>query len=227
MLSVILPAHNEAEALTISLPALVAQLPENAELIVVCDRCSDATAEIARRYTARVFSITAGSAAAARNYGAEQAKGEMFLFLDADTVCSENVPELVGQLALGTGNSVYGTAPLQSDSGHWLGRFIAADINRFNRRHQSMGGNCFVAAGLFRAVDGFNTQLLRGEDTDLGVRCQRQGGRYVWLKGGHFVHNERKFRTHGYVRYYCSLVLGGLLWQLSERLYARSLGGQA
>ncbi|AZZ96153.1 glycosyltransferase family A protein [Pseudoalteromonas sp. R3] len=98
MLSVILPAHNEAEALTISLPALVAQLPENAELIVVCDRCSDATAEIARRYTARVFSITAGSAAAARNYGAEQAKGEMFLFLDADTVCSENVPELVGSL---------------------------------------------------------------------------------------------------------------------------------
>ncbi|KAF7781101.1 hypothetical protein PRUB_b0216 [Pseudoalteromonas rubra] len=227
MLSVILPAHNEAKTLAVTLPLLVEQLPLDAELIVVCDSCSDATVQVARAYTEQVFTISAGSAAAARNYGAAQASGSMLLFLDADTVCSAQLPAQIAQFTKDKHRAVYGTAPLRSDSGHWLGRFVATDINRFNQRHLSMGGNCFVSADLFKTVGGFNTRLLRGEDTDLGVRCQREGGHYVWLSQSYFVHNERKFRTHGYLRYYGSLLLGGVLWQLSPRLYARSLGGQA
>ena len=84
MVTVILPAKNEVEGLRSTLPALRRVLPD-AEVIVVDDGSTDATAEVAARYGARVLSspYSMGNGAAIKR-GARAATGEILVFMDAD-----------------------------------------------------------------------------------------------------------------------------------------------
>ena len=83
-ISVILPAKNEAQGLQRILPALRIRLPE-AEVIVVDDGSSDATAAVARQHGATVLSApyAMGNGAAIKR-GARVASGEVLVFMDAD-----------------------------------------------------------------------------------------------------------------------------------------------
>ena len=83
-LSIILPAMNEAEGLRGTLPALKAAYPE-AEIIVVDDGSTDATAQIAAEHGARVLSspYSMGNGAAIKR-GARAASGDILVFMDAD-----------------------------------------------------------------------------------------------------------------------------------------------
>ena len=84
MLSVVLPAKNEAEGLRRTLPALRAEMPD-AQIIVVDDGSTDATAEVALAHGAEVLSApySMGNGAAIKR-GARAARGEILVFMDAD-----------------------------------------------------------------------------------------------------------------------------------------------
>ena len=92
MISFIIPAYNEEQLLGRTLTALTAAaraLAEPFEIIVVDDASTDRTAAIAREHGARVVSVAHRQISATRNAGARAATGEMFLFIDADTVVNE------------------------------------------------------------------------------------------------------------------------------------------
>jgi len=82
--SIILPAKNEAEGLRRTLPALRERMP-GAEIIVVDDGSTDATAAVAGEFGARVLSspYSMGNGAAIKR-GARAATGEVLVFMDAD-----------------------------------------------------------------------------------------------------------------------------------------------
>ena len=84
MLSVVLPAKNEAEGLRRTLPALRAEMPD-AQIIVVDDGSTDATAQVALAHGAEVLSApySMGNGAAIKR-GARAARGEILVFMDAD-----------------------------------------------------------------------------------------------------------------------------------------------
>lgn len=83
-ISVILPAKNERDGLQKTLPGLRALLPD-AEVIVVDDGSTDDTAAVAAAHGARVLSspYAMGNGAAIKR-GARAAKGDVFVFMDAD-----------------------------------------------------------------------------------------------------------------------------------------------
>lgn len=85
--SVIIPARNEGKRISRTLEALRAQdYPNGYEIIVVVNASTDNTVEVARRFTDKVLSLEEGGAWRARNYGVENASGEVVLFIDADTL---------------------------------------------------------------------------------------------------------------------------------------------
>ena len=94
-ISVILPAKNEAQGLERTLPLLRARFPD-AEVIVVDDGSTDATAAVAEAHGARVLSspYSMGNGAAIKR-GARAATGDILVFMDAD---GQHDPGLIQQL---------------------------------------------------------------------------------------------------------------------------------
>src|SRR5437899_400561 len=84
-ISVIIPAHNEQDYLGRTLDSLKRQNYPRFEVIVVANGCTDATAEVARDHCDRLIDLSQKSLGVARNLGARMAKGEILVFLDADT----------------------------------------------------------------------------------------------------------------------------------------------
>lgn len=83
--SVIVPAHNAAGFIGKCLDSVRSQTWTKYELIVVCDACTDNTAQICReKYHAKVIETNFGLDGLARNAGIDAAQGDWILFLDHD-----------------------------------------------------------------------------------------------------------------------------------------------
>lgn len=108
-LSVLIPAHDEADYISDCLTALLASDPlptaMACEILVLANGCTDTTAQIARGFSAqseargwrlKVHVIDQGGKLNALNVGDRAAQGRIRVYLDADVVLD---PPLLGQLA--------------------------------------------------------------------------------------------------------------------------------
>jgi glycosyltransferase involved in cell wall biosynthesis len=89
LLSIIIPAHNEAAVIVRCLNALLTDSRVGEiEIIVVCNGCSDNTAELARSFgtPVRVIESDVASKTAALNLGDVEAKGYPRFYMDADVI---------------------------------------------------------------------------------------------------------------------------------------------
>ncbi|WP_209425026.1 glycosyltransferase [Pararhodobacter sp. SW119] len=122
-ISVVIPAHDEANYIGACLEALLAQdaAAGPVEVIVAANGCSDATADIARSYAAaftarswqlQVLDLPQGGKPSALNAGDATASSAWRLYLDADIRCH---PALLGQLraALSVSEPLYATGRLE------------------------------------------------------------------------------------------------------------------
>ncbi|MDA8141155.1 MAG: glycosyltransferase [Desulfobacteraceae bacterium] len=91
MISVIIPAYNAEKTIAACLESLIRQsLPVTAyEVIVVDDGSSDATAQIIQRFPVTLIRQKNQGPAAARNAGAEAARGDIIVFTDSDCELEE------------------------------------------------------------------------------------------------------------------------------------------
>ena len=88
MLSIIIPTHNEENYLPKLLKCIKKQDHKDYEIIVGDSFSTDKTIKIARNYGCRIIKdlVQSGGPARGRNSGAKKARGEMLLFLDADSM---------------------------------------------------------------------------------------------------------------------------------------------
>jgi glycosyltransferase involved in cell wall biosynthesis len=89
MISIVVPAHNEAGVIAAGLRALTeGAAPGELEVIVVCNGCRDETAAIARTFgePVRVIETDVASKVHALNLGDAAARGFPRLYVDADVV---------------------------------------------------------------------------------------------------------------------------------------------
>ena len=86
MPSVVIPAHNEANVIQRCLKSLLTQVrPGDLEIVVVCNGCSDDTAEIAEAFDGvRVLQTPVASKARALNMGDRAVSSFPRIYLDAD-----------------------------------------------------------------------------------------------------------------------------------------------
>lgn len=98
MFSVIIPAHNEASVIERCLTFLTEGLRENcAEIIVVCNGCTDDTAVRAARFSGvKVIDTSVASKVTALNLGDEAAQYFPVVYMDADITIS--IKDLIGTI---------------------------------------------------------------------------------------------------------------------------------
>jgi len=85
MISIIIPTYNSKENLVKTLDSIYKNGFKNFEIIVVDDASDDNTSEMVKNYSVRHVPLKFNRGPAfARNRGAELAKGDVILFLDAD-----------------------------------------------------------------------------------------------------------------------------------------------
>src|SRR3989344_5857710 len=98
-ISVIIPAHNEAAYIEKTLQSVQQQTEKHFEVIIGANGCTDGTEKVVKQFSQRtpfklqLFSLAQANVSRARNYGAQHAKGKLFLFLDADTLLEKDALE--------------------------------------------------------------------------------------------------------------------------------------
>ncbi len=97
LISVVVPAHNEEKLIGRCLEAIRNQDYINKEIIVVDNGSQDKTADVARTIADIVLDEPSSGVAKARNKGANMAKGDIIVFIDADTFMPQGLLKNVYQ----------------------------------------------------------------------------------------------------------------------------------
>ena len=197
MISFIVPAHNEERLLGATLLAInaVAQaLDGPTEVIVVDDDSTDRTAAIGREHGAQVVSVANRQIAATRNAGARVARGDVFIFVDADTLVHLALVRLALQ-ALRQG-AVGGGAVVRFDGAMPLHARVVVPLVVKLLQVGCLAAGCFVfcTRTAFEAVGGFDEAYFAAEELGLSQALKRQGT-FVILREP-VLTSGRKLRTH-------------------------------
>ncbi|HTM27200.1 MAG TPA: glycosyltransferase [Vicinamibacterales bacterium] len=198
MISFIIPAYNEEALLGETLDAInlaAAPIGQPYEVIVVDDGSTDRTAAIAAERGARVVTVRLRHIAAARNAGARTARGELLVFVDADTIMPGIVLAAALQ-AIEAGAVGGGAGALQdTDDPRW-GR-AALCMASWIMRQLKWAAGCFffVRRDIFERVGGFDERYFASEEIHLS-RAVKKHGRFVILRGK-VITSGRKGRLFG------------------------------
>jgi glycosyltransferase involved in cell wall biosynthesis len=197
MISFIVPAHNEEALIGRTLAALhesAGKLREEYEIIVANDASTDRTGSIALEQGARVVDVNHRQIAPTRNAGARAAKGEIFIFVDADTVITAGL--LRGSLRALRRGAVGGGCTIRIDGRLPTNAVVMERVLRVVQPIIGLAGGCFLfcTRQSYLATGGFDATLFVTEEVDFGNRLKRQG-RFVILREC-AITSGRKLRTH-------------------------------
>jgi len=208
MLSIIIPTLNEEKYLSGLLKSLRSQDFKDYEIIVADAGSKDKSSEIAQKFGAKV--IKGGLPAKARNRGAKIAKGELFLFLDADTMF---VPGTLGSFLqefekrkldiatcwlqpfgknkiLGLGYDLFYNFPI-----FLLAQWLCA-----------ASGFILIKKELHQKVSGFDESIKLFEDT---LYCQKAAkfGKFGVLKSNKLYFSQRRYQENGWLKTFLKIIL--------------------
>lgn len=202
-IAVIIPARNEAPRL----PRCVAALRHSARaagtelhIIVVENRSSDQTVQVARDLGCQVVQSEAKNLAAIRNVGVRASTHELIVTVDADSLVSQRFFERV--LNVCRDRQVVGGGVLIFPE-RWSLGIVATGmfLGVLAIFYRISGGAFFFRRDAFEAIGGFDEHVVSAEDIDFARRmrrhAKRSGGRFVNLLTAWIVTSCRKFDTFG------------------------------
>ncbi|MEA0553094.1 glycosyltransferase [Lysinibacillus irui] len=203
-ISIIIPAHNEEKYIGKCLESVsrASKLCKNqVEIIVVLNRCTDRTEEIAKSYDCIIVKNNDKNLSKIRNAGVEIASGEIIITIDADTQMNEHV------LSKAQENLISG----KYIGGGVTGKFERMSLGIFVSTLLLIGPLLFkygaISVGIFwcykkdfQSINGFNENMLMAEDADFAKRLKvwgkKNGKKYGTIQNG-MLTSTRKFDKHG------------------------------
>ena len=207
-ISTIIPVHNGESTLRECLEALCSNDYPDHEIILVDDVSTDASVEVAREYPVIIIKLEEHSGpAAARNWGAIAATGDILFFIDADVKVPSNALSLITETF--NDPSIEAITGLLSDTQRY-GNFSSEYKNLWmNHTFERLDGKVSVfytsGAAILRDVfldsGNFDENYRRPsiEDTDFGHRL-RENGHDVHLNKKLAVEHIKKYSFPGMLR---------------------------
>ena len=213
-ISIVIPAHNEEAYLQRTLDALRRQDYPAFEVIVVANGCTDRTAEVARRRCEQLIVLSQKSLGVARNLGARMARGELLVFLDADTTLAPSALRVIAQEF--SQRDAAGTLQGEPDADRFSYRLIYFVKNAIHRwsLHRGSSGVIICWKKHFMSVGGFDERLEVRENSHLIKRLNRFG-RYKYIGRIAATTSMRRYDQRG---------CGRIVW-LWFKLWCQSLFG--
>ncbi len=206
MLSFIIPTLNEENNIARLLEKLKPQLRKEDEVIVVDSHSKDKTAEVARSFGALVLIQPKAGIGLAKTAGAKEAKNDILIFMDADSVPSVDFAERIRNhfkdpetIAVG-GLGLYDSDSLVSE--YTYNTFAQLVFQTAKMAHKVTGkywfaaNNCAFRKSVFMSVGGYQSVIC--EDTDLTRRLppsknvKYDGKLRLYL-------SDRRFREDGFL----------------------------
>ena len=220
--SIIVPVYNRPNEVDELLSSLCKQTRSGFEVIIVEDGSQITCEDVCRRYSEKLdihyFRKENGGPSAARNYGAERAKGDYLLIVDSDIIAPEGYIEAIeAELAKEDADAFGGPdaahpdfSPIQKAISYSMTSFLTTGgirggkkkMDKFYPRSFNLG----VKRSVFNALGGFDSSMRFGEDIDFSIRIFANG-----YKCRLFVHNSGIARIHLYQKYPKTLKLVHLL----------------
>jgi glycosyltransferase involved in cell wall biosynthesis len=197
-ISVIIPAHNEERYLGPTLDALEAQTYRYFETIVVANGCSDHTEEVAGRRCDKLLHVDERGLSHARNLGGMKARGEILVFLDADTLLETDALATIAQQF--RRHHAMGTLKGQPDSNRFAYRLIYLVKNLLHKFHLHYGSSGVIVCwrDYFKAVGGFDETLHLCEISDFMNKLARLG-KYKYINATRVTTSMRRYEKKGAV----------------------------
>ncbi len=197
MLSIIVPVLDEAASIADTLRALAPLRARGCEVIVVDGGSADNTRLLARPHCDRVITAPRGRAAQ-MNAGARIARGDVLLFLHADTRLPPEADRLVGE-GLARSGRVWGRFDVRIAGRPRVLPLVALGMNVRSRLTGIATGDQapFVTRRAFETVGGFPDIALM-EDIVLSKRLKRLGAPLCFSEK--VVTSGRRWERHGALR---------------------------
>ncbi|MBU4512270.1 glycosyltransferase [Patescibacteria group bacterium] len=204
MLSIIIPTLNEEEYLPKLLNCLQSQKLKDDEIIVSDGDSKDNTVKIAKKHGCQVIISTKLSPAHQRNKGAQKAKGDLLLFLDADTLLPANFFQSVlkefKKRKLDVASFYF---KLNSNKLTYKIASVFGYINcfLFHRIHPiSIGAGILAKKQYHKKIGGFDESLLIGEDHLYSASIKKSGGKFGLIKSRKILFSTRRFKKEGFFK---------------------------
>ncbi len=198
-ISVIVPVYREANTINAFLETVQAVFPAPAHEIIVVDGGPKADT-LAAVSLPQVKTIHSGRGRARQmNRGAAMAKGDILLFLHADTFLPEDAPELIISLLSGDTDLVGGAFSLGIDDDRIPLKIIECSANLRSRMTRVPYGDqsIFLRKDYFDRMGGFRNIPIM-EDLELMTRIRKKGGNIHILKQKS-VTSSRRWKMEGVV----------------------------
>jgi glycosyltransferase involved in cell wall biosynthesis len=169
LVSAIIPTYNSGSTLEVCVKSVKAQTYSNIEAIVVDNYSADETRRIAKKYGARVL-LRGRERSSQRNYGAKNAQGEYFLFIDSDMKLTPKVVEECVKIASLMDVDAIIVPEISKGENFW------AEVKSLDRA-TTAGDIIFEAARFFRRkaferLGGYDEEITGFEDYEIQGRLE-------------------------------------------------------
>ncbi len=193
-ISVIIPAYNEESCLAHCIESVRSQ-NHPAEIIVTDGGSEDSTRTMARNLSAKVIEIGERNLGKQLNRAAAIAKGEILLFLHADSLLTSGIFEQI-EASLNQKEYIGGAFRVKLTGKRGFYRYLEAGGDLYCQLTKTyFGDRCvFIRASVFKQMEGFREMVIMA-DVEFSRRMNRLG-KTVFLPGP-IISSSRKFDKEG------------------------------
>ncbi|MCX6694976.1 MAG: glycosyltransferase family 2 protein [Candidatus Altiarchaeota archaeon] len=200
-LSVILPSYKEDAYIEDTLEALRAQDYRNIEIIVVDSSPDGKTREVAGKYADKVMYLPERGVSKARNLGASSATGDIFVFIDADTLSKKDSLVEIAKAFEKDRKVIAVCGYVEVDSNivnKILYKFASESVWLLAKLGNPLFYGFCVAyrKDAFRKFGGFSENYVTCEDLDTSRRAVKYG-KCILARKARFITSARRIEKGG------------------------------